>query len=152
MSITDTPRSGHVYTVAHFAIGTSCFGSYSAEKGETLQYSPESSRSFQFGPAQIVSAWLSISFMAILPGLLVSFGWCRLGPVVQCELEISARAECASLASAVQVLLEHCAVISETTELLAETLFPLLLSVELPLLLLLFSTTLLAVRLVLLLF
>lgn len=151
MSITDTPRSGHVYTVAHFAIGTSCFGSYSAEKGETLQYSPESSRSFQFGPAQIVSAWLSISFMAILPGLLVSFGWCRLGPVVQCELEISARAECASLASAVQVL-EHCAVISETTELLAETLFPLLLSVELPLLLLLFSTTLLAVRLVLLLF
>lgn len=151
MSITDTPRSGHVYTVAHFAIGTSCFGSYSAEKGETLQYSPESSRSFQFGPAQIVSAWLSISFMAILPGLLVSLGWCRLGPVVRCALEISARAERASLASAVQVL-EHCSVISETTELLAETLFPLLLSLELPLLLLLFSTTLLAVRLVLLLF
>ena len=66
-------------------------------------------------------------------------------------LEISVRAERASLASAVQVL-EPCSVISKTTELLAETLFPLLLSVELPLLLLLFSTTLLAVRLVLLLF
>lgn len=151
MSITDTPLSGHVYTVAHFAIGTSSFGSYSAEKGETLQYSPESLRSFQFGPAQIVSAWLSISFMAILPGLLVSFGWCRLGPVVRCALKICARAERASLASAVQVL-EPSSVISETTELLAETLFLLLLSLKLPLLLLLFSATLLAVRLVLLLF
>jgi hypothetical protein len=51
-----SPLAGHVYVVEHFAIGMLCFGWSSMEKGETVQYSPESSSKFHFGPAQIVSA------------------------------------------------------------------------------------------------
>jgi hypothetical protein len=67
MESTELPLEGHVYVVALFAIGTFVFGWYLAENGEILQYSPESSRSLQFGPAQ-VSAWLSISLEPRCPG------------------------------------------------------------------------------------
>ncbi len=40
---------GHVDVVAHFAIGTSGFGRYSAEKGDTVQYF---AREFNQGPIQ----------------------------------------------------------------------------------------------------
>ncbi len=70
-----------------------------------MPYSPDCSSNNQFGPAQILLAWLSISFMATFLGL-VSLGWRCLEPA-RLSLDIIACTLCVPPVVACQVFALH---------------------------------------------